>query len=267
MYEESISILEQILSDLEKRIKTDNAQIDDLPSGRMMQTESNGKTAVFQVNGRGSARVRRVISKDLELQESLARRALLEFERGKLCQVRSILCDALGRIDALGEQDGLRFLLKKYPWLSDGSISRICSAGIAVPGWENEPYEQSDFMPEKKTMMTSRGLLVRTKSELLIAEALYRHGLRFRYEQVLWLDEKHCVVPDFTIMTADGRVFYWEHRGRMDLVKYQNRQLQKDALYAKAGIVPWKNLIITYDTEDGNIDLRIIEAEICNKLL
>lgn len=38
-------------------------------------------------------------------------------------------------------------------------------------------------------------------------------------------------------------------------------------MYERAGIVPWKNLIVTYDDETGNLDLRMIEAEIRNRLL
>ncbi|MCQ4635662.1 hypothetical protein NE619_02885 [Anaerovorax odorimutans] len=45
------------------------------------------------------------------------------------------------------------------------------------------------------------------------------------------------------------------------------RHKWKLAMYEKAGIVPWKNLIVTYDDENGNLDARIIEAEIINKLL
>ena len=33
------------------------------------------------------------------------------------------------------------------------------------------------------------------------------------------------------------------------------------------GFRPWDNMIVTYDTSDGNVDLRIIESEIRNKLL
>ena len=38
-------------------------------------------------------------------------------------------------------------------------------------------------------------------------------------------------------------------------------------IYAEAGIVPWKNLIITYDSEDGILDLEAVEAEIKNKVM
>ena len=38
-------------------------------------------------------------------------------------------------------------------------------------------------------------------------------------------------------------------------------------MYALIDIVPWQNLIITYDTTDGNIDMRKVESEIVCKLL
>lgn len=38
-------------------------------------------------------------------------------------------------------------------------------------------------------------------------------------------------------------------------------------MYEKAGIVPWDNLIVTYDGADGNLNLAIVESEIKNKLL
>ena len=37
--------------------------------------------------------------------------------------------------------------------------------------------------------------------------------------------------------------------------------------YEGMKIVPWENLIITYDINDGEFDMRIIEAEIVKKLM
>jgi hypothetical protein len=41
----------------------------------------------------------------------------------------------------------------------------------------------------------------------------------------------------------------------------------KRSVYEQMGIVPWNNLIITYDTEDGGLSSGIIDAEIHNKLM
>ena len=37
-------------------------------------------------------------------------------------------------------------------------------------------------------------------------------------------------------------------------------------IYAEAGITPWKNLIVTYDDENGLLDLRTVESEIINRI-
>ena len=38
-------------------------------------------------------------------------------------------------------------------------------------------------------------------------------------------------------------------------------------MYEKAGIVPWDNLIVTYGDRKANVDMRIVESEIMNKLI
>ena len=41
--------------------------------------------------------------------------------------------------------------------------------------------------------------------------------------------------------------------------KYRKRNAERIAAYEENGIVPWDNLIITYDS-DGSIDLSLAEA-------
>ena len=131
---------------------------------------------------------------------------------------------------------------------------------------DDPDYEQFTYRPEEKRHITSRGLKVRSKSELLIIEQLYDYLLPTRYEQVIHIDG-YNLAPDFTIRRADGKIFYWEHEGLTNETKYLERQIKKSQIYASAGIVPWDNLIVTYDTADGNIDLRIIKATIESRLI
>ena len=53
----------------------------------------------------------------------------------------------------------------------------------------------------------------------------------------------------------------------MSSKEYREHHKWKMEVYEKAGIVSWKNLIVTYDDEDGNINVGIIESEIKNKLI
>lgn len=106
---------------------------------------------------------------------------------------------------------------------------------------------------------------MRSKSELIIAEKLDSYGIPYRYDAVLHY-RGYSLSPDFTFMTTNGLV-YWEHCGLMGNIKYRNHNKWKLSMYEQMGIVPWNNLIITYDTEDGGLSSSIIDAEIHNRLL
>ena len=67
----------------------------------------------------------------------------------------------------------------------------------------------------------------------------------------------------FSKLKIHSFLFIGEWVGWIDRVAI----FRKMQLYASVGIVPWDNLIVTYDNSDGIIDLRIVKAEIENKLV
>lgn len=117
----------------------------------------------------------------------------------------------------------------------------------------------------RKTHITARGLQLRSKSEVIIAERLDYYDIAYRYEQLLYIGG-YSFAPDFTILTQRGKV-YWEHCGIVNDKSYMNKHNWKMQMYEAGGIVPWKNLIVTYDNEEGHMDTRLIDAEIINKLM
>lgn len=131
--------------------------------------------------------------------------------------------------------------------------------------WLAADYEMSTYDPWEKEHVTAKGLRVRSKSEVIIAEKLDFYGIPYRYEEMLYI-RQYSFAPDFTILTKAG-LKYLEHAGLVNDDRYMNRHNWKMKMYALEGIVPWKNLIVTYDEEDGGFNSRIIEAEIINKLL
>ena len=48
---------------------------------------------------------------------------------------------------------------------------------------------------------------------------------------------------------------------------YYEKQLAKLRMYYSEGIVPWDNLIISYDNYQGELDLSLIDAEIRTRLI
>ena len=217
------------------------------------------------IRGHGKERQRQVITKNADLQVEIAKRELLENDLRQtelqICGLKTLLSN-----DIYSQSDVYRYAVGRYHWFSDDQIRQLFKNDVK-DGWAEAPFEQSDYKVELRQMVTSRGLRVRSKSELLIAEALYRYDLPFRYEQVYRPDDKYTISADFTILRADGRIFIWEHEGLTDVDSYVSWQRRKAEMYASMGFVPWDNLIVTYDTDGGNIDLRIVESEIRNRLL
>lgn len=131
--------------------------------------------------------------------------------------------------------------------------------------WGKEPFEQSTYKPEGRRFMTSAGFRVRSKSEQHIVEQLVNYGVPFRYEQVIHIDDM-TYSADFTFRDRNLEPFYWEHAGMMDDRRYVESYNRKMNAFSGVDIVPWKNLIITYDI-DGVINVPMVKSIIENDVI
>jgi hypothetical protein len=131
------------------------------------------------------------------------------------------------------------------------------------------------FLEEGLIHRTKRGDLVRSKSEVIIANELLSQGIeRYAYEQALALPSGAIRYPDFTIIDDDtGEAVYWEHLGMLHNPEYRKRWEAKLAAYRDAGILPHEEgrgragtLIVTRDDDAGGIDTRAI-ARIISQVL
>lgn len=123
------------------------------------------------------------------------------------------------------------------------------------------------YYEERMIHKTVRGELVRSKSEVVIANALHYLGIDYEYEPSLVLEGK-TKFPDFKIVDYDtGETWYWEHCGMMTNPLYKKHWEEKKAFYAKNGIEEGKNLIVTYDEENGAINSACVDELIHRYLL
>lgn len=119
-----------------------------------------------------------------------------------------------------------------------------------------------NFYEDRLIHRTANGELVRSKSEVIIANCLYYNKLEYVYEPELELEGK-IKRPDFMIIDDDtGEKWYWEHCGMMTDPKYAKRWKEKKKFYEKNGIKEGKNLIVTYDDEHGGLDSAKIDSMI-----
>jgi hypothetical protein len=103
--------------------------------------------------------------------------------------------------------------------------------------------------------------MVRSKSEVIIANELAHRNIDYTYEQLLVFDGVPKS-PDFTIEDAEtGRNLYWEYCGMLHVPSYRRRWEDKLAWYKGKGILPYEQgggpkgtLIVTRDEANGSID-------------
>ena len=115
---------------------------------------------------------------------------------------------------------------------------------------------------------TRKGILVRSKSEVIIADLLYSKNIDFLYETELRANDGSIRYPDFTVVDGmTGTTFYWEHLGMLQRPSYRRKWEDKLTWYRANGIVPQAEgggpkgtLITTEDGEDGSISSADIEA-------
>ena len=116
------------------------------------------------------------------------------------------------------------------------------------------------FYEDRLIHKTSRGEMVRSKSELIIADKLNAAGIDYQYELELKIGES-IRYPDFTFEDSDaGLTYYWEHCGMLNDPEYRRRwenkkkwYLANDILLLSEGGGSKGALIVTIDDEKGGI--------------
>ena len=123
----------------------------------------------------------------------------------------------------------------------------------------------SVFLQEGLVHRTSKGLAVRSKSELVIAEALSHAGVVFEYEKPLTLCGS-TRYPDFTIEDdISGRTIYWEHLGMLDRDDYRRSWAAKLGWYRANGILPVEEggapsgTLLTTTEAGGHFDAAVVQ--------
>lgn len=245
-YEEATQLCEQ----LDKQIADCNAGIDKLPDGHLVTSRTGNSYKYFHAHRNkrtGKMRKDYIPKAKRETASQLAYKRYLEWKVKELTQerdsVRQCIEDHENRGPLASEkirEDPYRRLIRPQNWLKP-------QADLA---WAEEDFRQSAEYPEGKKIQTACGIYVRSKSEAIIANLLFSHGIPFRYEMLLSFGGT-SYAPDFTIkVPSNGKIMYWEHYGNMDNSNYLQKTCIKRNDYLNHGLIPGVNMIETYETGD-----------------
>lgn len=274
---DSLKALREILSNLQNAFTIVRKELRAAPAGKLYIQKKGSYTAFTRVRGSGSNRVRNGIGKKPDLvvalghkQYNLELKSRLEtniaavkkaIEASRSIEPEMILSILPQLTDYIDKND---LILGKAPqernWpnpVREGIHPRqpLLRIDVEPQIWAAEPYRENTSYLELKTKRSAFGVMCRSKSELGLLGIYDEFGLFYHSDEVLRFDDEYHAA-DFIGCRADGTLIYHEHLGLQDEA-YRQKYRRQELLYAKCGIIPGRNLIYTYDDENGDLDLQL----------
>ncbi len=174
--------------------------------------------------------------------------------------IRERTSSPAGRQDIYSQKiDQLLSDSSPYAELLTGYSKNFQSNVLTTETWKNESFQTNPAHPEHLLHKSLSGEKLRSKSEVIIANALFMNHIPYRYECELNLGEV-SLYPDFTILhPVTHELYYWEHFGLMHNPDYRNNTSQKLKLYIENRIYPSEHLITTFESDTLPLDSERIQ--------
>ena len=273
LLEKRLTELKTVLEKMRRSVKTP-------PPGRLRISQKGNSTEYYHITSPSAPHGKYIPIKQESLARQLAQKdydskitALIEEEiratqhyLKQICSTSSGGNPRGGRAPDTGSDSATKLsaLYAKYCPARQHLVTPLTLTGSQYAAqWQSVSWPRRPF-PENSTAYTTiRGELVRSKSEVLIADALARHNIPYRYEFPLELRRATGGIatlhPDFLCLNVRTRTeFYWEHFGSMDDPSYSNNAAGKLRLFAENGILAGRNLIITMETQNEPLSTTVL---------
>lgn len=238
---------------LEEQIKSIDLELNQLP-GKDFYCAKNGNSFKWYES---DGKVSKYIPKKKRLYaEKLAKKKYLSIRKKDLRQEIIAIDFYLRHHNVTGKMAA--------DLLSDPAYAELLSSYFKpvdqeLQEWMNASYPRNELYPERLIHKTSAGINVRSKSEVLIVMLLHMKKIPFRYECLLKLGDTEYY-PDFTVKhPRTGKIYYWEHFGKMDDANYLKAAFPKLQTYSNFGIIQGINLIATFETSEYPLEVDLIE--------
>ncbi len=259
LLKEQLNETDKMIWELEKRISQSSAK-DDL----IVKATFRKGTPQYYLRKAGEKKYKYVRSAETEIVRSIVQNA---YDKKMLFKLE-------------GLQRSLLKFLKKYNVNEInniyGSLSRgrrILIKPLIIPDeelikkWYAKFEINSNGFQDERKYATERGDMVRSKSEKIIADILYKHGIPYVYEPVMNLNG-HIKYPDFAALNIKKqKTIYWEHFGLISEPGYAEKNMRKLLEYEEYGLLCGDNLIFSMESPDSPLSIKMIEKKIKKMLL
>lgn len=254
---QQLIIRKEILSNLMITIRENEKK---LPEGKLRISNDKGNLHYYYITEPSDTHGKYIPKKDYMLVRNLAQK---DYQKQLYKEAERELKDINMFLAKYGEThlEDIYMSLNKYRKEIVEPI--VVSDDIYIKEWEAETYATNPFHSEEQVYPTKKNELVRSKSEVLLADMYYDMGIPYRYEAELCLKNGKKKYPDFTILDIRNRtVIYHEHLGMLDKEEYRQNNLRKIEEYRKDGIFLGKNLIVTYEAEGVYLNINEVKEMI-----
>lgn len=227
------------------------------PEGKLRVSKCRGLPSYYHIIDAKDTRGKYLSKKEPNVIWQLAQKDYLQ-------KLQKEVKEELSDIEMYLSRHGEKQLEEIYESLNEYRkklvIPWVITDEMYVEQWKKEAYETNLYYQEEKVYQTKNDELVRSKSEMLLADMYYELGIPYRYEAQLLLKTGKKKYPDFTLLNPKTReVIYHEHLGLMSNEEYRQSNMEKLNEYRRNGIFLGKNLFVTYEGEGSYLNIREIK--------
>jgi hypothetical protein len=140
-------------------------------------------------------------------------------------------------------------LLRVYRPEASHLVGINCSLFDFQPVPDGFELIRRGYFEEGKIHRSLAEVMVRSKSEVIIANMLFDREIPFKYEEPLYAPDGSFYLPDFTVLWR-GERYFWEHLGLLERDEYKRKWEKKKAWYEKH----YPGRLVTTE-ESGNLSV------------
>lgn len=253
--------VENFLEDYRQKLKQAQskleAELEKAPQGALKIVCKKQYTQFYYRKGPGDKEGSYIPRKEAALVKKLAVKKYAEKAMGPLCKQIQLV----ERLLACNQEKALQ---KAFEGLH--RAARLLVEPVLLEPeqlaqkWKAVEYEGLPFDKTESHFFTSRDEQMRSKSEIMIAEALFNAGVPYRYEFPLHIKGRGTFHPDFLCLNKrTGKEIIWEHFGLMDKPEYAANAMEKIALYAQNGFILGQNFIYTMESSAMPLNSKLVK--------
>ena len=254
-----VTLLREEQSSLQKLLRQIRKELNNAPEGSVQVRRHKKGFQFYHRNTPGS-------KEESYIPASQRSKAIALIQKRYLERMKKTIAKQLRTVELFLKYYDPYALSRIYS--SEGKLRQPFISPLILPDnqfiqeWEEVSYTRKPFGENNPAHYTMKNEQVRSKSEMMIANALYSSGIPYRYEYPLQ-NGAWKIHPDFTVLRIrDRKEFYWEHLGMMDDPDYRSQAFQRIRDYETMGIFPGIDLILTFETGRMPLNTKIIDRTI-----